>query len=245
MEIIGQIIVFLVAGILINNLADVLPYKRKLTRPFCIACGADSPGFHSINPFWRCKNCNKRANLRNGLVLVIAMGLAIWFLIFPPDRVSIPWVWVVVLYLGTIIIIDLEHKLILHITSYAGLIIGILFGWQYHGIGNAVMGGAAGYGIMLLFYLLGGLFVKITNRSREEKIEEIPLGFGDVNLAGIIGLIMGFPGVFTALILAVFGAGFVSLVLFVYAIIRGKSTANLAIPYGPFLTLGVWLAILI
>jgi len=245
MELLGRIISFLLMAYLVNFLADVLPYKRKLTRPFCHGCDQNIGFFSYLLPKRICKKCNFSNSIRSVLVIIVSVLVAIWLSFFPPDSISFPWAMLWAGYFGLIVVIDLEHKLILHITSYAGLVIGVLFGLLRGNLTDGLIGGVVGYGIMLVFYLFGGLFVKVMNRGREEQIDEIPLGYGDVNLAGIVGLVLGFPGIATGLILAVFSAGFVSLVVYFITIGKGRSTTNLAIPYGPFLTIGIWLALLI
>jgi prepilin signal peptidase PulO-like enzyme (type II secretory pathway) len=113
----------------------------------------------------------------------------------------------------------------------------LLFGINNHGVINTLIGGAGGFGIMLVFYFFGDLFVRYISRSRGEDIEEIALGFGDVNLAGVIGLLLGWPGVVGGVFVAILLGGVVSGVFLLFQIIRKKYQAYQALPYGPFLVL--------
>jgi prepilin signal peptidase PulO-like enzyme (type II secretory pathway) len=140
-------------------------------------------------------------------------------------------------YFGVVVVIDLEHRLIMHPVSLAGAAIGCIFGIINHGLVNTVVGGAAGFGIMLLFYLLGVLFVRIASRSSGEEITEVALGFGDVNLAGVLGLLLGWPGVIGGIVLAIFLGGIVSGIFLVVQKVRKRYQAFQALPYGPFLVL--------
>jgi leader peptidase (prepilin peptidase)/N-methyltransferase len=66
----------------------------------------------------------------------------------------------------------------------------------------------------------------------------VAFGFGDVTLAGVLGLSVGYPGILMALFLGILTAGEYSLVHIFYMLSRGKYRAFLPIPYGPFLILG-------
>ena len=127
--------------------------------------------------------------------------------------------------------------MILHPVSITGAILGALFGIVNHGLVNTILGGAAGFGIMLVFYFLGGLFIRVLSKSRGEEITEIALGFGDVNLAGVVGLLLGWPGITGGLFLAIILGGIVSGFFMLIQIQRKKYQAFQALPYGPFIVL--------
>ena len=65
-------------------------------------------------------------------------------------------------------------------------------------------------------------------------------GGGDVKLAAYIGLITGFPGVITALVLTILAGGIVTLLLLITRVVNLRS----GIPYGPFLVIGGFTAML-
>jgi leader peptidase (prepilin peptidase)/N-methyltransferase len=88
---------------------------------------------------------------------------------------------------------------------------------------------------MWVFYLLGELFAKWMARRRGEAMSEVALGFGDVNLAGVLGLLLGWPGIVLGLFLAILLGGAVSLIYILGAIIFRRYSVFTAIPYGPFL----------
>jgi leader peptidase (prepilin peptidase)/N-methyltransferase len=66
------------------------------------------------------------------------------------------------------------------------------------------------------------------------------MGDGDVKLAGLIGLITGFPHVVVALVVGVLAGGLVALLLLLTKIKGRKSY----IPYAPFLVIGGMVAML-
>ncbi|MFQ5873694.1 MAG: prepilin peptidase, partial [Dehalococcoidia bacterium] len=57
------------------------------------------------------------------------------------------------------------------------------------------------------------------------------MGGGDVKLAGLIGLVTGFPLVFFALFLGILGGGLVAIAL----LISGVKSIKEPIPFAPFL----------
>jgi leader peptidase (prepilin peptidase)/N-methyltransferase len=72
-------------------------------------------------------------------------------------------------------------------------------------------------------------------KLRGEQIDEDALGFGDVNLSGVLGLLLGWPGITAGLFFAILFGGAVSLLVLLYMLVRRKYHAFQAIPYGPFL----------
>ena len=65
-------------------------------------------------------------------------------------------------------------------------------------------------------------------------------GRGDVKLATFVGLITGFPGIITALVVTIIAGGVISLVLLLTRIVNLRS----GIPYGPFICLGGFITML-
>jgi len=63
------------------------------------------------------------------------------------------------------------------------------------------------------------------------------LGFGDVNLAGVIGLLLGWPGIVGGIFLAIMIGGIVSGIFLLIQLLQKKYMAYQALPYGPFLVL--------
>jgi prepilin signal peptidase PulO-like enzyme (type II secretory pathway) len=76
------------------------------------------------------------------------------------------------------------------------------------------------------------------SRLRGSQIDEVAFGFGDVTLAGVIGLTVGWPGVLPALVLGIIAAGLFSFLFILGMMLRKKYNPFMPIPYGPFLVLG-------
>ena len=107
-----------------------------------------------------------------------------------------------------------------------------------HGLIPTLLGGLAGFGIMLGFYYFGEFLARWFARRRGEVFDDVALGFGDVNLAGVIGLLLGWPGVMAGLFLAIMAGGIFSMLYIIYTVIMRRYTPFAAIPYGPFLIFG-------
>jgi leader peptidase (prepilin peptidase)/N-methyltransferase len=152
---------------------------------------------------------------------------------------EVPAALLLATFLVLIAVIDIEHRLILHVTSVVGALLGLAIGIHLHELVATLVGGAAGYGLMLLIYLLGEAFMRVMAKRRGEPIEEVALGYGDVNLAGTTGLLLGWPGIAFGLVLTILAGGLVSLIVVVAMLIRRRYRAFSAIPYGPFLILSI------
>jgi len=131
---------------------------------------------------------------RTWVVEAVYIGISLWLWYHPPSRLGFAISLCLLVYFGIVTIIDIEHKLILNITSLVGAFLGFGVGVYLHGLVSTLLGGIAGFLAMLSLYLIGFGFMRIMGRWRGQKVEEEALGFGDVNLCGIIGLILGGPG---------------------------------------------------
>lgn len=166
---------------------------------------------------------------------MIAGSAYVW--LAPPTHLEVWMALPLLIYFGVIFVIDLEHRAILQEMSILGAVIGLALGWYAYGIIPALIGGAAGFGIMLAFYYFGEYFRKAMSKRRGEEVDTA-LGFGDVNLAGVIGLMLGWPLIFIGLMFAIFAGGAVSVLIVAKMLITRKFEAFVAMAYGPFLILG-------
>ncbi len=229
-----------IAGILINYLSDVLPTHRKLTAPFCPACKAPLTSARAFLSYalWprRCPVCQKFVGWRSWLVDLGAIAAALWLWNRLPTPLDFGMAWVLLVFFGTVTVIDLEHRLILHVVSLAGAVIGIGIGTWLHGWKMTLLGGLGGFSIMLGIYILGIVLVQVVARWRNASIEGgEAMGFGDVTLSGVIGFLLGWPGILGGLLLTILLAGLASLVYTVVMLVLRRYRPGMALPHGPFL----------
>jgi leader peptidase (prepilin peptidase)/N-methyltransferase len=226
------------AGCLINYLADVLPIRRRISAPFCLECNARQEWRSYLIWPRRCQACGRRRAWRVWGVEALMAAATLWLWLKPPEKLGFAGGLLLLTYFGLIIIIDVEHRLILHPVSLSGAAIGLPLGIWAHGWQATLLGGLAGFCFMLVMYWLGELMMRISARWRQHDPEEEALGFGDVNLGGVLGFILGWPAILVGLALAILLAGLASLFYIVIMLASRRYHPALAIPYGPFLVAG-------
>ncbi len=241
-----------VAALFINYVSDVLPVTRRFSQPACVQCGTHYAwgDYLTLRP---CRHCGKRRSLRTWLVQILTVASFVYVWLVPSKALGIPLGMIVLIYFGIIIVIDLEHRLILHPTSIAGAMLGLIIGIYIYskkygligGAGWSLLGGFVGFGVMFLLYQFGTLVA----RYRAKKLqaagqvddEEEALGGGDVFLTGVLGLMLGWPAIVGALVYGVLLGGVVSF-LFIVALLVRRRYSNEAlmtfIPYGPYFIIG-------
>jgi len=168
------------------------------------------------------------------------LGVFIWFNGVGRELAFIPALLVIIYFL-LVSVIDIEHRLIIHPLSMFGAALGFVIGFSLHGIESTLLGGITGFITMMILYLLGRIFVVWLARIRNRSLIEDALGFGDVILGGVLGLFLGFPGIFISIVLAILSAGVASLIYILVMLLRREYQSNLTIPYGPFLVLGAFI----
>jgi leader peptidase (prepilin peptidase)/N-methyltransferase len=234
-------------GSFLNLCIDRLPRGKSIVRPgsHCDNCRqslrtADLvPLFSYIWLRGRCRYCGASISVRLPIVELATgaiFALLAWYY-FHLDRFSVEFAFAVLCagLFVVIFVIDLEQGLVLNSVVLFGVALAFVFSffrtgvedfWPKTGPGiilSALMGGAVGFAIMLLPYLIsrGGM------------------GAGDVKLAGLIGMVVGFPQVFVALLVGIIIGGLVAVFLLVSRLRKRRE----AIPFGPFLAVGAIVAL--
>lgn len=221
----------LLSALLINYLADVLPVHRRLARPAWWPPAPEVIGEYIHSP-------------RKFVVHIVLLLACVSIFQNPPADFSAYLLVFVLGYFTLVTVIDVEHRLVLHpVSLFGALALGALGAWR-HGWLPTLVGGAAGFALMLGLYLAGELIGRLLARLRKQAWQETALGFGDVNLAGVIGLLLGWPAVLPALFAGVLLAGAYSLVFVFLSLLRGRYSMFATIPYAPFLCLGAVLLVL-
>ena len=231
----------LIVGSFLNVCIDRLPQNKSIAYPpsHCEACQHKLaakdliPVFSYLRLRGRCRYC--QASIPQKLMWVELATAVIFALLYWHYGLSAQ-LGVMIFYASLFIIIfviDLEHGLILNKVVYPGMVVALLLAlypwpWFSESIGMRVaytaLGGAAGFAVFLLIALVsrGGM------------------GWGDVKLAALMGLAIGFPLVFVAIIMAAILGGIVAVAL----MIAKKRTRRQTIPFGPFLALAAMVTLL-
>lgn len=232
-----RIIIGAVVGILINYISDVLPRTRRLSKPICSQC----KNIFSLRDYlfsFTCKKCGAKPKIRQLLVTSICIILSSLLVYFPFGELNYWMTIPLMLFLGVVAVIDIEHHAVLIETSIFGLFLMFIYGIVYQGFIVTIVGGISGALIMFLLYLFGIYFNKFLSKIRKVDIEEVALGFGDIYVSAFLGLLTGWPTILGTIILAILLSGAYSLLYLLIQAIRKEYKAYSAIPYAPFLILG-------
>ncbi len=130
--------------------------------------------------------------------------------------------------------IDLDHQIIPDVLSLPGIAVGLLTAPLLHAsapleaFGRAALGALVGGGILLA---VAWGYERATGREG--------MGGGDVKLLAMVGAFLGWQGVLLTLLL---GSLVGSVIGFAVMVARGADT-KLAIPFGPFLSIGAFVAL--
>lgn len=253
------IILGAVIGSFLNVVIHRVPRGVALTEPSrCPRCAAAVRPWQNVPIVsWialrgRCAACDQPISVRYPLVeagTAAAFGAVAWWMMAPRSNAIAPWVlsgatdssWVAVivayLYFAAITIaltlIDLDtHRLpnAIVLPSYA--VIGALFtvacvlGADWAGLLRAGIGGAA----LFAFYAL------------LRRIRPGGMGGGDVKLAGVIGMSLGWLG-WGALVVGAFAAFLLGGVFGILLLLSRRANRRTAIPFGPWMLAGAWVGI--
>ncbi len=223
----------------INYVADVLPLYRKLTNSACDDCHSEF-GFDRYLLNRPCRVCGKTVSLRHRIVSsTIFLGAILIATYFFQSPLTIVQAAFVFLFFSLVIVIDIEHHLILHSVSLIGALGMGIIGYIKHGVVVTLLGGVTGFAIMLFLYFIGIWFGRILSKRRGTPVEE-GLGFGDVTLAGVCGLLLGWPGIIVGLFFGILLGGVYSLILIITSLVRKEYRPFRTIPYGPFIAMAVF-----
>lgn len=175
----------------------------------------------------KCRYCHKKISWQYPLV---ELSTAFLFLFIYSSQFSLGdmiFLFYVVSVLIVIFVFDLQHYIIPDKVLFPAIAISFvyrLFPFTVTGISNYV----------LAVLLASGFFLSIFLISRGTW-----MGFGDVKLAILLGLILGFPNILVALFLAFFLGAIVGIVIMT----MGKKGLKSEVPFAPFLITGTWLAL--
>jgi leader peptidase (prepilin peptidase)/N-methyltransferase len=221
--------------------------ELRLRAPSCTKCGVKLPD-KSLVPllgYWiahgRCPGCREAMPARTPVVeAVTGILFAALYL-----KYGLSWTLAILLVYSTVLIIlfvtDLEHFILPNIVTYPALLLAGLVAlavtlthyslpWSLFFAGNGFI---AVFNNFILCALAGGvcgallLFLVVV-------LSKGGMGLGDVVLAGLLGLMVGFPLVFVALFLGILAGGIVAAAL----LISRRKKRREMIPFGPFLCLG-------
>jgi leader peptidase (prepilin peptidase)/N-methyltransferase len=256
---VGFVAVF---GALIGSFLNVVVYRvpagRSIVSPpsACGSCGTEIKPYDNIPVVsWlvlhgRCRSCSSAISARYPIVEAatgVAFALVAWWFWAGPDApvgrsgtVLAAGVLEVVAYLYFVAIsialalIDLDTHRLPNAIVLPSYIVGaalLATASALTGDWGALLGAAIGGAVLYALYLLLAL------------VYPGGMGFGDVKLAGVLGIFLGYLG-WGPLIVGGFAA-FVLGGLFALVLVAGRrARRGSGIPFGPWMLAGAWLGIL-
>ena len=237
MEIIFSIILF-IFGLIIGSFLNVVILRLKTgdnivnARSHCVRCKYTLPWYDLIPLVSfiqlkrKCRSCKGAiawqypvVELATGLLFVAMVRLAL------PDFLLAGYWLLLACFFIVIFVYDLKHFIIPDKVIYPA--IGVAFAYnvyQHEAFLQALLAGVAASAFFLLIVLV----------SRGAW-----MGLGDVKLALLMGLFLGFP----AIVVALFLAFLIGAIIGIGLIVAHKKTMKSEVPFGPFLILGTFLAL--
>lgn len=208
------------AGISIVKPASKCPSCQSLIPWYC-----NIPVISYLVLRGRCISCDERISFRYPVVEALT-GLLFLLIFF---RFGMTWTtlvfWILVGLLVVISFIDLDHQIIPDIISLPGIPLGFLLtflvpwlSWRDSLLGILVGGGSLA--------CVAGVYYLVTRTEG--------MGMGDIKLLAMLGAFMGWKAILPIIFL---GSLVGSLIGVPLMLIKG-SNGKLAIPFGPFLSLG-------
>ncbi|HEV2370398.1 MAG TPA: prepilin peptidase [Acidimicrobiales bacterium] len=226
----------LVIGSFLNVVIYRLPRRESLSHPpsHCPSCGApvrprdNIPVFSWVLLRGRCRDCRTPIAIRYPLVEAITCGLFLGAAARFGARAELADFCVFLAVLVAISGIDIDHHLVPNRIVYpaAGanlvlLTIASAADGRWRGLEDAVIGGAIGYAALFVIHF-------IAPRG---------MGFGDVRLAGLIGLNVGWLGV-AHVPVALFAGFLLGALVGVALMALGRAGRRTRVPFAPFLAAG-------
>lgn len=230
----------LIIGSFINVLADRLPEDKSIGgRSYCPRC-QKVLGWYDLFPVvsflflgGHCRYCRQKISWQYPIVELATAGL---FLLIFKWQFSDAGQWSVLNFfyflfitacLLVIFISDLKYYIIPDQIIYAAAIFTVVYqGWFFRDLL---------WNNLTAAFLAGGFFLTLIFVSHGAW-----MGWGDVKLALVMGLILGWPKILLALFLAFFAGAAVGLGLILF----GRKNWKSEIPFGTFLSAGAFLILL-
>ena len=230
-------IVVAIFGLCIGSFINVciyrIPQKKSIVSPGSRCPDCETPirfydNIPVISYLWlkgKCRYCGVRISARYPMVEILSGAFA--FLISLKFGISIEgliwYAFTSVLLLITYI--DHDHQIIPDVITLPGIPIAFLASLFLPQISwlESVLGILIGGGIL---YLIAVLYTLLTKKEG--------MGGGDIKLLALIGAAIGWKGV----LFTIFLASLVGAVSGILVMIQQKGNFKLAVPFGPFLSIG-------
>jgi leader peptidase (prepilin peptidase)/N-methyltransferase len=236
---ISKVFVFLfgtAVGSFLNVCIYRLPGSLSIIRPrsMCPSCKTQIAFYDNIpilSYLWlrgRCRRCGATISLRYPVVETTAGLFAV--ALFTRHGVA-PEGFILYAFVAALLVvtfIDLDHQIIPDVITYPGILVGFLSSFVVDHITykESLMGILLGGGSL---FLVASVYYLLTRKEG--------MGGGDIKLLAMVGAFLGWK----AVIFTIFVGSAIGTVVGVAVALRTHGGRKMAVPFGPFLSLGALL----
>ncbi len=239
----GLVPLGLVVGSFLNVVIHRVPEKQSVVRPrsHCPRCDATLKPWDNVPVVsWlllhgRCRNCRGAISIRYPLVEVTTAALFVAAAVRLGADPVLPAFLVVFAALLAISAVDLERYIVPNRILYPALfmaapllVVAAILDGDWSSLRDAALGGALAWVLLFAIHMASPK----------------GMGFGDVRLAGLIGMLLGWLSIGHVL-LGLFLAFLTAAVTGVGLMVTGVRGRKDRVPFGPFLALGAITAVFV
>lgn len=195
-----------------------------------------------------------RLSWRHPFTEIGLAGLFALMAVYPFDYPRLAAWFILVPILVLITVIDLEHRLVLFIVIVPSLMITLILNalvpekiptGDERPFTEYLYGALLGGGVFFIMYLGGGVFADFVAMVQRRALSEVAFGFGDVMLAFLCGLILGWRVMIFAMFITVFAGAAGAILYMGYRLVAGKRYRMYTpLPYGPYIVFGTLIMML-
>ncbi|MEK9135255.1 MAG: prepilin peptidase [Patescibacteria group bacterium] len=234
-----MVIFIFVFGLMVGSFLNCVIYRLEQGksflrgRSFCPNCKHQLswqdliPIFSFLILGGKCRYCSQKISWQYPLVELFTGIIFLSILLTNSNIYAMAYLLLVSCFFIIIFVYDLKHYIIPDKVVFPAIGVALaydLLRFDLLGRSNLL---ASAFGA-------AGFFLAIVLISRGKG-----MGIGDIKLAFLMGLFLGWPNIIVALFLAIFLGAIMGIGL----IISGKKTLKSEVPFGPFLTIGAFSAL--
>ncbi len=229
--------IFLIFGLAIGSFLNVVIYRLPLGRSVvtprsaCPGCGRLIPWYDNIPVVsylvlgGKCRHCRQTISFRYPLVEVVTglLSLAVFMKYGPSWTYLFHFIFLAALV--AVVFIDFDHQIIPDVITYPGMVVGFISSLIVPGLGylDSILGIIIGGGVL---YLIAAGYLLLAGREG--------MGGGDIKLLAMIGAFLGWK----ALPLTILSSALLGSIVGLAAMLKKGEDSKMAIPFGPFLSIG-------
>ena len=239
-------------GVIIGSFLNVYIYRLHTGKSLsgsshCLSCGTRLKAYELVPLFsylflrGKCRTCQSIIPSRYFLIESLTGLLFVFVVLTTSDMFMLLLFWFLMAVVVVIAVYDLYHMIIPDEMVFALMAIAFLheFYWLISGVS------VTEFAFNIFAALIGSLFLFLLWHMSEGRW----IGFGDVKLALPLGILVGYAGVFSMLVLSFWIGAIIGLLLLAWQYLqkRGKPhlrfltrelTIKSAVPFAPFLISG-------